>query len=354
MPNPLDGLLGALRPRTLTPEEQAQQDAQAEQAQGKDPAWKRMARSAFEGGSDALMGLLGAGEDTQANRVGQLAGAALPVKSLLHGWDDIERIAKGASKVRLYHGTTAENAEQILKRGVQLPESGEVAARKVAELYKIPWTEWANRVEPQQLGSGYGTATQRLSTAPYPIAHRWSKHFPQGEIYSDLNSKARLYAEAKRRGIPYDDFYNQAGEIADQKGMRNIYHYPDAVGAEDLMKPSGRPGVVLGVDVDARAINPGQRREAEIFLKNRDELTPIANPTRFDETPERLLKQWNTMYQDIKIHPQNIQNIERAQSVDPLMSAGPAVKGLRVGGDPVQEALKAERHKAYVQRMFQP
>lgn len=348
MPNPLEGLLGALRPRTLTPEEQAQQDQQATAAQAQDPSWKQTLRGAFEGGSDALMGLLGVGEDTQANRVGQLAGAALPVKSLLHGWDDIERIAKGASKVRLYHGTTAENAEQILKHGVQLPESGEAAARKVADLYGIPWTEWINKVEPGMIGSGYGDATRRLSTAPYPVAHRWSTSFPQGEIYSDLNSKARLYAEAKRRGVPYDELYEQAGDLANQKGMRSIYTYPDAIDAPDLMKPSGKPGVVLGVDADARAISPTRRREAQSYLNARDD------PGNWDMSPEHLLKQWNVGYQDFKIHPQNIKHIERAQSVDPGMSVGPIVKGLRVVGDPMQEALKAERAAKYLQRMFQP
>lgn len=35
-------------------------------------------------------------------------------------------------------------------------------------------------------------------------------------------------------------------------------------------------------------------------------------------------------------------------------SMGPVVKGLKVVGDPLQEALKAERAAKYLQRMFQP
>lgn len=301
MPGPLDGLLSAIRPRQLTPEEQALQDAQAQQAQSADPGWRQWGRKAFESGTDALMGLIGVGPDTQENRVGAMAAAALPVTSLLHNWDDVARIAKGTGPVRLYHGTTGENAANILKHGVQLPESGEAAARRVADLYEIPWMEWKTRVEPNMIGSGYGDATKRLSTAPYPVAHRWSEHFPQGEIYSDLNAKARLYAEAKRRGMSYDELYEQAGDLANQRGQRSIYTYPDAIGAPDLMKPSGLPGEVLGVDVDVRALRPNVRSEAQSVLEA---------PSRYGESPIDALRHWNINYKDIKVDPRHIKNIE--------------------------------------------
>lgn len=125
MPGPLDGLLSAIKPRQLTPEEQALQDAQAQQVQAADPAWKRMARSVFEGGSDALMGLVGVGPDTTMNRVGELAGAAAPFAGMkrhmgnIPKWtptpdlpmDEASRMARAAEQgytVPVYHGTHAK------------------------------------------------------------------------------------------------------------------------------------------------------------------------------------------------------------------------------------------------------
>lgn len=136
MPGPLDGLFGALQPRALTPEEQAAQDAHAQQVQARDPAWKQWGRRALESGTDALLGLVGVGEDTQANRIGQLAGAALPFGGMAKQWsrtpnlpmDEASRMARAAQQgytKPMYHGTRAkENFSEFLPADNPLGDFG--------------------------------------------------------------------------------------------------------------------------------------------------------------------------------------------------------------------------------------
>ena len=208
---------------------------------------------------------------------------------------------------------SADNAANMIAHGVNLPKSGEAAAKIVADRYKIPWSEWKARVEPTGIGSSYGDATRRLSTAPFPIAERWAQHFPQGEIYSDLNSKARLYSEAKRRGISLDEMWDIADEAGKRSGQRSMYKLPDAVGAEDLMKQSSG-GAVLGVDTDVRALHPNAKSTAESLLKyiGKPRTIRSAYPEGI-ETPLTVLNDWNNLYQDIKVAPQNIKNLEIIQ-----------------------------------------
>ena len=226
-----------------------------------------------------------------------------PHANMLHSLDEIRNIAAGTGETRLFRGTTADNAEAIMQNGLKLPESGEAAAQSVAKLYGIPWTEWKYRVEPNGVGGNYGSATKRLSTAPYPVASRWGQAgaFPQGEINSQLNAEARLYSEAKRRGVPYDDLYNEAGDAAVAQGTPSMYKYPDAIGAPDKMAPKSKEGAMFQVIVDSRAISPRIRKEAQMYLDG------IA---RGEYTPEQAVKYWNINYQDIKIHPQNIKRLE--------------------------------------------
>jgi hypothetical protein len=236
-----------------------------------------------------------------ANAVGQLvAMAGLP---FWHNMKQLRRIAGGYGKVPFYHGTTADNAIEMLKRGIKLPQSGEEAAANVAKRYDIPWSEWRHRVEPGGVGSHYYDAPKKLSTAPYPIAEQWGSPgaFPQGEIYSDLNSKARLYAEAKRRGISVDDMYDIAAKASHEKGLPSMYYWPDAVGAENRMRPNNPGGAVMEIIVKGQDIPVGVRREAQSFIR-------FGNKGRGSLD---TLKDWNTMYQDIKIDPRKIQRIKK-------------------------------------------
>lgn len=81
--NPFDALKSIGTARQLSPEEQAQQDAQAQQTQSGDPAWKQAARRGIEGGMNFGRGLLGVGDQgpagPTATNAGQLVGAALPL-----------------------------------------------------------------------------------------------------------------------------------------------------------------------------------------------------------------------------------------------------------------------------------
>lgn len=268
--NPLEGLKKAI---SIGP------DPQGEAGHG-------FARQALE----ALTGYP-ADPNTQLGPVDVLI-AGLP---FAHNLKQIRRIAGGYGRVPLYHGTTADNAANILQQGYKLPASGESAAMDMAKRYDIPWAEWKHRVEPNGLGSNYGNATQKLSTGPFSIAERWAGNFPQGEINSDLNTKARLYSEAKRRGIPYDDMFNQAGDAADAAGTPNYFKYPDAVGAPDLMAPKRQGGVVLENVVDARDIPNRTKREA-------------INHIRYGDDKKDTIRSWNNTYQDIKIDPRKIKN----------------------------------------------
>jgi hypothetical protein len=267
-----------------------------------------------------MLGFVGLGnDDSQANRFGQVVGAGIPILKgvaasipltrmlthppggYLHTLDDIKNIANGEGIIPLFHGTSMDNAMSIMNEGMKLHESGEEAAQHVAKTYGIPWSEWKHRVEPDIQGAGYGTETAKLSTAPYGIAKRWADNFPQGEIRSELNSKARLYSEAKKRGMPYDDMYNMAGDKAVAQGTPSMYKYGDAVGAEDRMAQQNPGGAIIKLHVDGRAIPNRSKHEAQMMLRGIE---------RGEYTPEQALQFWNSTYQDIKIHPQHIQKME--------------------------------------------
>lgn len=80
--NPL-AALKSLQPgasRQLSPEEQAQQDAQAQQTQAADPAWMQAARRGINGGVGMVKGALGIDDGSQGfspNHLTQLAGAGM-------------------------------------------------------------------------------------------------------------------------------------------------------------------------------------------------------------------------------------------------------------------------------------
>lgn len=213
-------------------------------------------------------------------------------RETLHSVEDLRGIAAGAGDVRLYHGTPTSFADKIVREGFQMPQSGEAVARNVASAYDIPWTEWKHRVEPEGVGAGYGAETSRISTAASPIAARWASHFPQGEVQSMLNDKARLYSEAKRRGYTTET-------LEEQLGAGPLGRLLDKAGIEDRLK-TDPTGNLLELTVDARAVGRGTRGEARRLLKH------------FDEGEiglEELLDAWNSNYRDIKVAPQNVKSV---------------------------------------------
>lgn len=223
-----------------------------------------------------------------------------PLSGIRHNLKQLRRIAGGYGKVPLYHGTTADNAARILQEGIKLPQSGEAAAMEMAKRYGIPWTEWKARVEPGMIGAGYGGATKKLSTAPYGIAERWSEHFPQGEINSQLNEKARMYLAAKQRGVDLDTLYDKAAAASKAAGNPPSSHYwPDAIGAPDLMKPKRPGGVIMQMVVDARDIPKYARDEAMWSLKDIPE-----------DGLKNVFRNWEGNYKDIKIDPRKIKRMQ--------------------------------------------
>lgn len=213
-----------------------------------------------------------------------------------HTLEDITNIANKTGTVPLFHGAPANNATRMVSDGIDLPPSGSAAASNIAKTYGIPWTEWKHRVEPGRQGSGYGDEVRRLSTAPPDVAGRWASHFPQGEIYSDLNTKARLYLEAKRRGMSVDDLEDIVHELP---GPKNFLASADKAGAPDLMKSPGY-GHIVQMNVDGRAIPRGVSGAAASQLEA---------VTEGEMTMAEMIDRWNRTYRDIKVHPQNVRSM---------------------------------------------
>lgn len=82
--NPFDALknIHSFDTKPLSPEEQAAQDAQAQQAQSGDPGWQQAARRGINGGIGALRGLVGSDDGSQGlspNHLAQMGSAMLPM-----------------------------------------------------------------------------------------------------------------------------------------------------------------------------------------------------------------------------------------------------------------------------------
>ena len=249
---------------------------------------------------DPLNWLGGAGLATKTLR--SLRGIPLKVPAALddltpilkklprHTLEDITNIAKKKGLVKVYHGAPKQNALGIMRKGISLPPSGEHAAMLVAKKYGITPTEWRHRVEPFAVGAGYGTETARLSTSSAPIASRWASHFPQGEVITDLNEKARMYLAAKKRGMSPSQLWDTVAGPR-KNALREL-------GAPDLM-PNPKYGHIVEFDVDARAFSNQTRREAMSTLNaiNRGHLTA-----------EDAVSHWNSAYRDMKIAPKHARN----------------------------------------------
>lgn len=312
MPKPLD-FLNALLPRPLptvppqvfTPEER-ERYAKAQQA--KLPPWKQAAIQGLDQVGEQIGNVTkGLFSDptqpiTTENRNPAYAiGALAAATPFAHNIKQLRRIASGVGRVPLYHGTTADNAVKILQEGFKPLPSGAKATERVAELYKIPLKQWRKVIERGGLrDSGYGAETANVSMAPFGIAERWSSGFPQGEVLSDMNSKARIFKEAQKRGMRYADMYNHAGAQANKQGMRAITKYPDAIGAEDLMRPKRQGGVVIQGIVNAADIPSHIRQDALSYLRGGHK--PNVNL-------KDMLRFWEGNYIDIKIAPSKIKRI---------------------------------------------
>lgn len=237
------------------------------------------------------------------NKATQIGQAALPILGgskafqFWHDIPDLERLAGGSGLIRLYHGTPNDTAKKIMEEGIKLPQNGEALAREVAKRYNIPYPQWQRDIGYPS----YGSETSRLSTSTFPVASRWAKHFPQGEVASDFNNSARILTEAKRRGIPYDQAYDDIFNEANKLGITKQFDVLDTVGLPDKMRPKAPGGSVLGVDTDVRNIKPHSRLEAEYALKYL---------LKGERSPLETLKDWNLTYKDFKIDPRKIVNVE--------------------------------------------
>lgn len=217
--------------------------------------------------------------------------AAIP---FAHNLKHLRRMAGGYGKVPLYHGTTADNAANIMQRGIELPASGESAVRKVQSLYDIGETQWKRAIEGRSglRAAGYGPETSQLSTGPFSVAERWANTaaFPQGEIYSQLNEKARIFDEARRRGISYGKMYEES----------SLQGGPDALGIPDKMKLRRPGGVVLQTIIDGADLPEHIRRQA---------MNRLGSLRRHPDEAKELLRDWNVNYKDLKVDPKTIKQI---------------------------------------------
>lgn len=217
-----------------------------------------------------------------------------------HNLKHIRRLASGIGKVPLYHGTTADNAASIMQHGLKLPHSGIAARNTVGELYGISPKEWDRVIERGGLkASGYGDETRLLSTAPAPVAERWMEGFPQGEIFSNLNEKARIFRWARDNNMSYGNAYEHLGALGSKQGIHKIREVLDSLGVEDKMRPKRPGGVLLEAIVNASDVPDRVRREATATLRWM---------RKYPE--EKALEGWQHNYQDIKIDPSKIKRIK--------------------------------------------
>ena len=102
--------------------------------------WQRTLQSGFEGSMDALKGLIGVGDDTSANHIGQLLGAAtplfrLPGGKILKPTRGMTNMGKTGQSFAIQEG---EQAAQALKRLQSLPSAETVRApEELADITKL-------------------------------------------------------------------------------------------------------------------------------------------------------------------------------------------------------------------------
>ena len=225
------------------------------------------------------------------------------IRDLLHSAKDLEKIARGKGTVKLYHGAPKTFAEKLVARvGTRSKETAYQTAddmlRHIAKVYEIPYTALRKKTGAGRLvDSYYEAAVHKLSTAPAGVATGWAESFPYGEILSTLNTRARLYKEAIRLKVPYNDFYKYAWSVAAKRGMAKDVQLADALRLPDRLAKMRKGGALVELNVDIRAIPKQTRLEARIILEE---------VRRGKYSLEDILERWNTGYKDIKIAPQNI------------------------------------------------
>ncbi|KKN08421.1 hypothetical protein LCGC14_1056900, partial [marine sediment metagenome] len=179
---------------------------------------------------------------------------------------DLRALESGQGTFRMYHGTPSDFADEILAGGFRQPSSGEEAIRRIAQWYDIPEDEFIRYgILPL-----YGEETSRISTSSAAVAARWAETgaFPRGEIFSNLNSNARLHVEIVNRlrdkGVKltkgsYDAMYNRLFKEAEELGVgRTVNHkVADILKLPDQFPSRTSGGTLLELTIDAsRVDNP--------------------------------------------------------------------------------------------------
>ncbi|KKM34557.1 hypothetical protein LCGC14_1565270, partial [marine sediment metagenome] len=177
---------------------------------------------------------------------------------------DLRALESGQGTFRMYHGTPSDFADDILAGGFKQPPSGEEAIRRIAQWYDIPEDEFI------QYGilPFYGEETSRISTSSAAVAARWAEtgSFPRGEIFSNLNSNARLHVEIVNRlrdkGVKltkgsYDAMYNRLFKEAEELGVgRTVNHrVADILKLPDQFPSRTSGGTLLELTIDVSRVN---------------------------------------------------------------------------------------------------
>lgn len=212
-----------------------------------------------------------------------------------HSIKDIEAIAYQLGPVKLYHGAPTEFARMLVERGPRVPYRVEDVARHVASVYGLRWIEMApfayRKLE----------VVEMLSTAPAPIAVRWSWSFPLGEVLTDLNSHARYLVAAlqmsRTTGMKLrdamDDVMTKAEELARKKGIRyTIESGADILGLPDKFALEDKTGSLVEVGVNTMLI---PQRYVEIVKHD------YQDSLKYGESRRDILIWWNHTYRDIKV-----------------------------------------------------
>uniref|UniRef100_A0A6M3IZL3 Uncharacterized protein n=1 Tax=viral metagenome TaxID=1070528 RepID=A0A6M3IZL3_9ZZZZ len=222
---------------------------------------------------------------------------------------NLKNISQGKGQVKLYHGTTKDYAEKILKKDKSPWRSANDIAKYIADLYGIDFKEFIESDQVSPLLSIYKTQDiSQISTAGSDMARKWAKS--GGEIIPILNNEARLFVESKRSGKDVSELMKEGFEIARKKGLKEN---PD-FRADALGLPNKRPeykGVILELTIDAKDL-PQNIKDLADWLSGQG---------------KGGLDQWSKQYIDIKINPEWI----KSGKITPLEAYGEEIEGKGVG-----------------------
>ena len=236
---------------------------------------------------------------------------------------NLKNISQGKGQVKLYHGTTKDYAEKILKKDKSPWRSANDIAKYIADLYGIDFKEFIESDQVSPLLSIYKTQDiSQISTAGSDMARKWAES--GGEIIPILNNEARLFVESKRSGKDVSELMKEGFEIARKKGLKENPNFR----ADALGLPNKRPeykGVILELTIDAKDL-PQNIKDLAGWLSRQG---------------KGGLDQWNKQYIDIKINPEWI----KSGKIKSLEAYGKEVEGKGVG-EVVKSITKYNRAKA--------